>query len=348
MDPKISIIVPVYNTEKYVGETIELLAGQTYRNLEIILVDNNSKDRSLEICRSWAEKDGRIISLSETTPGPSAARNRGLDAATGDYICFCDSDDLPDRAMYGTLLESIVSSKSDIAMCEIDSEYRGIIGFPYEDRTVLDREGILGDLIPKMIGNETDWSEENPIWGSVVRCIYRGGIIREHSIRFPVDIRFAEDLVFTLAYLKYASRASMCKEILYRYRHNEESIMMTLNRHETGKFEKEKQKVMYLRALLEDMGNYELARTRALVSYKHYIVGAITNAVMNTGKGWFGSAYREIRKIVNDGSVIEAFSSFTVKGMKQKLLYKGIQSRQVLLLLLYYRLRFLTTGKLYE
>lgn len=349
MDKKISIIVPVYNTEKYVAETIELLAGQTYRNLEIILVDNNSKDRSLEICKSYAEKDSRIIALSEMTPGPSAARNRGLDAATGDYICFCDSDDLPDKTMYGTLLESIESDRSDIALCEIHSEHRDwIIGFPYEDGTILDRDGIVGDLIPKMIGNDTDWSEEDAIWGSVVRCIYRSDIIKEHSIRFPVDIRFAEDLVFTLSYLKYANKAYMCKKILYHYRKNEESIMMTLSKYEVGKFEKEKQKVMYLKALLEDIGNYELAKTRALVSYKHYVVGAITNAVMNTEKGWFGKAYREITKIVNDESVHEAFSSFTVKGMKQKLLYKGVYNRHALMLLLYYRFRFLTTGQLYD
>lgn len=347
MDAKISIIVPVYNTEKYVGETIELLAGQTYKNLEIILVDNNSKDNSLEICRSYAQKDPRIAVFSEKTPGPSAARNRGLDAATGDFICFCDSDDLPDKAMYGTLLESIVSSGSDMAMCEIHSEHRDwIIGFPYEDKTLLDRQGIVGDLIPKMIGNDTDWSEEDAIWGSVVRCIYRKDIIQQHSLRFPVDIRFAEDLVFTLSYLKYAESVYMCKKILYHYRKNEDSIMMTLSRYEAGKFEKEKQKVMYLKALLEDIGNYELARTRALVSYKHYVVGAVTNAVMNTDKHWFGKAYREIKKIVNDESVHEAFESFTVKGMKQKLLYKGIYSRQSLLLTLYYRFRFLTTGQL--
>ena len=347
MDKKISIIVPVYNTETYVRETIELLAGQTYENLEIILVDNNSKDNSLQVCKSYAENDSRIKVFSELTPGPSAARNRGLAEATGEFICFCDSDDLPDKTMYETLLESIVSSGSDIAMCEIHSEHRDwIIGFPYEDKTVLDRNGIVRDLIPRMIGNDTDWSEEDAIWGSVVRCIYRGDIIREHNIKFPEDIRFAEDLIFTLTYLEYAQKAYMCKKILYNYRKNEESIMMTLSKHETGKFEKEKQKVMYLKALLEEIGNYELAKTRALVSYKHYVVGALTNAVMNNGENWFSAAYGEIKRIVNDESVHEAFETFTVKGFKQKLLYKGIYKRQAMLLLLYYRFRFLTTGQL--
>jgi len=347
MDSKISIIVPVYNTEKYVGETIELLANQTYRNIEIILVDNNSKDSSLEICRNYAQKDKRITVLSELTPGPSAARNKGLDAATGDFICFCDSDDLPDKTMYGTLLDSINSNRSDVAMCEIYSEHRDwIIGFPYEKDMLLDRAGIVGDLIPKMIGNDKDYILEDAIWGSVVRCIYKREIIEEHHLRFPVNIRFAEDLVFTMSYLKYANTVFICKKILYQYRKNEESIMQTLSKYEKGKFEKEKEKVMYLKSLLEDIGNYDLAETRALVSYKHYVVGSVANSVMNTGEHGFRDAYREIKKIVNDDTVHEAFASFTCKGIKQNLLYTGIQKRAAALLCIYYRFRFLTTGQL--
>jgi glycosyltransferase involved in cell wall biosynthesis len=349
MDAKISIIVPVYNTEKYVGETIELLANQTYKNLEIILVDNNSKDNSLEICRSYAQKDERILVLSETTPGPSAARNRGLDSATGDFICFCDSDDLPDKTMYGTLLQTITSSGSDIAMCEIYSEHRDwIIGFPYEDDTLLDRAGIVGDLIPKMIGNDKDYILEDPIWGSVVRCIYKSEIIKQNNIMFPVNIRFAEDLIFTMSYLKYANSVYICKKILYQYRKNEESIMHTLSQYEKGKFEKKKKKALYLKGLLEDIGNYELVETRALVAYKHYIVGSIANAVMNTGEHGFRDAYKEIKKIVNDDTVQEAFASFTCKSIKQNLLYKGIQKRAAALLCIYYRFRFLTTGELHD
>lgn len=343
MDAKISIIVPVYNTEKYVGDTIELLIGQTYKNLEIILVDNNSKDNSLEICRSYAQKDLRIKVLSETTQGPSAARNRGLEEATGDYICFCDSDDLPDKTMYGTLLESIVSSGSDMAMCEIHSEHRDwIIGFPYEDKTVLDRAGILGDLIPKMIGNESDESTEDAIWGSVVRCIFKKEIIEQNKVKFPKDISFAEDLIFTLSYLKYTESVYMCKNVLYHYRRNEESLMWNLGTYEKGIFEKEKKKVMYLKALLEDIGNYDLAKTRAHVSYKHYVIGALKNAAMYNGEHWFKNVYNEIKTIVNDDSVHEAFASFDCKGAKQKLRYKWIYERRAALLTLGYGVKFFT------
>jgi glycosyltransferase involved in cell wall biosynthesis len=343
MEPKISIIVPVYNTEKYVAETLELLAGQTYNNIEFILVDNNSRDRSLDICRSFAEKDPRFKVFSETTQGPSAARNRGLDEASGDYICFCDSDDLPDREMYGTLLESMVSSGADMAMCEIHAEHRDwIIGFPYEDKTLLDRQGILADLIPKMIGNDTDWSKEDAIWGSVVRCIYRRDIIEKNKVRFPLDISYAEDLIFTLSYLKHAQSVYMCKKVLYHYRRNEESLMWNLGVYEKGIFEKEKKKVMYLKALLEDIGNYDLARKRALVSYKHYVIGALKNASMYEGDSWLSNVYKEIKAIVDDESVHEAFASFDCIGTKQKLRYRWIYEGRAALLTLGYRIKFFT------
>jgi len=343
MDAKISIIVPVYNTEKYLGETIELLTDQTYKNLEIILVDNNSKDNSLEICRSYAQKDSRIKILSESKQGPSAARNRGLAEATGEFICFCDSDDLPEKTMYGTLLESIVSSGSDIAKCEIHSEHRDwIIGFPYEDKTVLDRGDIVGDLIPKMIGNETDESTDDAIWGSVVRCIFKKEIIEQNNVKFPMDISFAEDLIFTLSYLKYADSVYICKKVLYHYRRNEESLMWNLGKYEKGIFEKEKKKVMYLKALLEDIGNYQIAKTRAHVSYKHYVIGALKNAAMYADKHWFRNVYKEIKTIVYDDSVHEAFASFDCKGTKQKLRYKWIYERRAALLTVGYGIKFFT------
>jgi len=343
MDAKISIIVPVYNTEKYVGETIELLLGQTYKNIEIILVDNNSKDNSLKICKSYAQKDPRIKVLSETTQGPSSARNKGLEEATGDYICFCDSDDLPDKSLYGTLLDSIVSSGSDMAMCEIRSEHRDwIIGFPYEDKTILDRSDILGDLIPKMIGNETDESTEDAIWGSVVRCIFKKEIIEQYNLKFPMDISFAEDLIFTLSYLKYAESVYICKKILYHYRRNEESLMWNLCKYKKGIFEKEKKKVMYLKALLEDIGNYELAKTRSNVSYKHYVIGTLKNVAMYDNKHWVRNVYKEIKTIVEDDTVHEAFSSFDCRGTKQKLRYKWIYERRAALLTLGYGFKFFT------
>lgn len=109
---KISVIVPVYNVENYLRRCIDSLLNQTYRNLEIILVNDGSTDTSLQICNEYAQKDARITVINKPNGGLSSARNAGLDAATGDYIGFVDSDDYVGVEMYERLLAAIPDDTS--------------------------------------------------------------------------------------------------------------------------------------------------------------------------------------------------------------------------------------------
>lgn len=112
---KISIIVPVYNVEKYLRNTIDHIIGQTYTNLEIILVDDGSRDSSGLICDEYAKKDPRIITVHKENGGSSSARNKGIELATGDYIGFLDADDYADETMYERLISVCEESGCDIA-----------------------------------------------------------------------------------------------------------------------------------------------------------------------------------------------------------------------------------------
>ena len=94
---KISVIVTVYNNQQYLTRCLQSIITQTYHNLEIILVDDGSTDGSLAICEKYRQKDSRIRLLYQTNQGVAVARNRGLDAATGDYLCFVDDDDFVDK-----------------------------------------------------------------------------------------------------------------------------------------------------------------------------------------------------------------------------------------------------------
>lgn len=98
--PKISVIVPVYKVENFLDRCVESIVGQTYENLEIILVDDGSPDNCPAMCDKWAEKDGRIKVIHKENGGVSSARNAALDIVSGDYICFVDSDDWIDPGMY--------------------------------------------------------------------------------------------------------------------------------------------------------------------------------------------------------------------------------------------------------
>lgn len=119
-DSLISVIVPVYRVKDYINECIDSIINQTYRNLEIILVDDGSPDDCGEICDMYSEQDSRITVIHKQNGGLSDARNAGLDAAAGEYIAFVDGDDHIHHEMYERLLDSIRNSGSDVAVCAVD------------------------------------------------------------------------------------------------------------------------------------------------------------------------------------------------------------------------------------
>ena len=119
----ISVIVPVYKVENFLDRCVESIVGQTYENLEIILVDDGSPDNCPAMCDKWAEKDGRIKVIHKENGGVSSARNAALDIVSGDYICFVDSDDWIDPGMYEFLYKNSQKYDADISCCGIFDDY---------------------------------------------------------------------------------------------------------------------------------------------------------------------------------------------------------------------------------
>ena len=117
MDKLLSIIVPVYKAAKHLDRCVESIISQTYENLEVILVDDGSPDGSPVMCDSWAQKDPRIKVIHKPNGGVSSARNAAIDAATGDFIGFVDSDDWIENDVYELLMKSLNENGSDIAFC---------------------------------------------------------------------------------------------------------------------------------------------------------------------------------------------------------------------------------------
>ncbi|MGN0998714.1 MAG: glycosyltransferase family 2 protein [Faecousia sp.] len=127
--PKISVIVPVYNVEKYLTKCVNSILEQTYRNLEILLVDDGSTDSCPEMCDDFAKEDSRIVVIHKKNGGVSDARNAGLDRATGEYIGFVDSDDCISLDMYKLLLDRLLQTNADMVVCNflyVDEHYKVI------------------------------------------------------------------------------------------------------------------------------------------------------------------------------------------------------------------------------
>ena len=121
---KISVIVPVYNAEQYLNRCLDSIIRQTYKNIEILLIDDGSTDKSLDICKEYENKDARIIVIHQENKGVSAARNNGLEHAVGEYIAFVDSDDYIDTNMYQSMLEISRRYNADIVLCDCLKEYK--------------------------------------------------------------------------------------------------------------------------------------------------------------------------------------------------------------------------------
>ena len=117
--PLLSVIVPCYNTEKYVDKCIASIVGQTYSNLEILLIDDGSADSTGNICDEWQAKDSRIRVIHKQNEGPAYVRRTGIEKATADYVTFVDSDDWIDEHMYADMMSALLSTNSDIAQCDL-------------------------------------------------------------------------------------------------------------------------------------------------------------------------------------------------------------------------------------
>lgn len=216
MNKLVSVIVPVYNAEKYLDKTIDSILSQIYTNLEVILFDDGSKDKSLEICNNYKEKDNRVKVFHKENGGVSSARNLGLDNAKGDYVCFCDSDDIFEKNMVETLVEIIQREKVSMVMC-------GIALFPKGKKKtrLTTHEGKVLDI------EESEDLEEalfSPIFNfsSVANKIF----LREHidSIRFIEGIDWGEDQIFVQEFLLKHPKLYVIDENLYNY-HMENSTL---------------------------------------------------------------------------------------------------------------------------
>lgn len=218
---KVSIIIPVYNAEKYIPRCAEALSSQTYSDIEIIFVNDGSTDQSLELCVKCAEGRENIKIISkERSEGAGPARNSGIDASSGEYIMFLDADDIPKPEMVERLVSAVTESKCDAAVCgyetfieetgDVDTEVfrpeRKILDTPQKTREFFIKyfpEGIAGYL----------WNK-----------IYRASVIKENGLRFP-DMRRLQDGVFNVHFFQAAGSCCLIDDVLYRYRVNAQTDM---------------------------------------------------------------------------------------------------------------------------
>ena len=211
----VSVVIPVYNVEKYLSECLDSVIYQTYKNLQIILVDDGSTDSSGKICDEYAEKDNRITVVHQKNAGAGVAKNTGLELIDGDYSSIIDSDDYIELDMYEKMVNSLEKYNSDIAQCL----FRNVFVNDSFDR----KYKIKGNY-PKVLTSKKFLSELLYDWKYAIFAnkVFKTSLLK--NIRFPVG-RKIDDEFFTYKLVCNAKKVVNIDNILYNYRMRKTSVM---------------------------------------------------------------------------------------------------------------------------
>lgn len=228
MNPKISVIIPVYKVEPYIRQCLNSVVNQTYQNLEIIIVDDGSPDRCGAICDEYAQKDSRIQVIHKKNGGLSAARNDALKKVTGEWISFVDSDDWCELDLYEKAIAVAVKNQADIAMFSLfrnkDSKEERISAFDREFVSE-DREFLLNLQLSALNYRYTPYcSAQNWYQGFPWDKLFRASFILENGLHFAENVQANEDVIFNICAFQYAQKVVFFDEALYHWRINPESI----------------------------------------------------------------------------------------------------------------------------
>ena len=214
---KVSIIVPVYNTEKYIDRCIQSILSQNYSDIELILINDGSTDSSGTICEKYSKEYKNVIYKYQENSGVSVARNTGIELATGEYVAFVDSDDAVKSNMISSLVDALESSEADLSICGYDiARIDEVIPVPIPQETVFGKENIAAYFSEHFT---------EAIASSVFAKLYKKSLF---SYGFNPEFSMGEDLLFNLEYVKKITKLVIVPETLYIYnKTNEGSLTRT-------------------------------------------------------------------------------------------------------------------------
>ena len=238
--PKVSVIVPVYNTEKYLPKCLDSLTGQTLSDIEIICINDCSPDNSLAVLQEYAKKDNRIKIIDfKENKGVSIARNTGIDTATGEYIGFIDSDDFIDLDFYEKLYNNAIETGADVVKGNV---------YNYDTKTSL--------IELTNFYNINDKIRENPVnflYG-FTSAIYKTNFIKKHKICFPENITHFEDPYFSISVTLYKPKIDFIDDSKYYYvKHSESACANSKTLQQTKSF------IKSVRLILDKINGYDIS-----------------------------------------------------------------------------------------
>lgn len=308
--PKVSVIIPCYGVEEYLGRCMESVLMQTLFDIEIILVDDGSPDRVPEMCDEYAKRDKRIKVIHKKNGGLGYARNSGLEVATGEYVAFVDSDDYVDLAIYETLYDEAEKHKADAVFCGFNLE--GDKGHWTKSKEIKSARLFRGDDVTQfmldMVANAPEEPNERRYYMSVWRAIYKRSIIVDNYISFLSERDVAsEDIPFQVDFLKHSNKIIYIPDNMYYYCNNSTSLTATYKKEKYERFK-------HLRdILLTKLKSVDGSQQRC----DRFFIGYTRTQIHHLMLSSESNKLNHMRSIINDSIWIEIKKNYPVAYFKR-------------------------------
>lgn len=306
----LSVIVPVYNVQKYLDQCVESVLKQTYTDFEVILVDDGSTDNSGKMCDDWAQKDDRIKVVHQKNQGLSGARNTGIEASEGEYLVFVDSDDLIAENMFSTLMPMMTDENLDAVWCTFNRFYNDDVNdsraCQIMDMLCEGKEEIIKNMVLPIISSDNP-QFETP--GTMCGVIYRADIIRKSGLRVaPVKESSSEDNQFNVRFLPLCSKVKWVNLPLYCYRKNMASLSNNIKDYTVPSYKN------FERQLLEMAKGWNVDYAEVERRCKRRIITAFsTVAKIVIANNSLKESKKTIKKYITDNDIDTSFTAAELK-----------------------------------
>jgi glycosyltransferase involved in cell wall biosynthesis len=313
MQPKVSVIIPVYNVEKYLHRCVESILNQTFQDFEIILINDGSKDRSGQICDEYAQKDNRVTVIHKDNARVAAARNDGIKLARGKYISFIDSDDWIEPDMYKEMVYRAEKMELDFIMCDYkrkSSHYEENCTQPIR-AGLYSKEDIRKELYNCLI--MFDHIEFSPTISNWV-CLFNLKFLKKNNLFYDADIHYCEDSIFGSKVMYHSTSFYYMKgHHYYNYFYNPNSTTNTYNEKKWNSYLKINERLInYFGKVAE----YDFSR-QIKINMLYFTLNALGQIKYSGATG--DRKIEMIKNIMNHPKVIDIFNNFTIPNVPWKM-----------------------------
>lgn len=337
--PLISVIVPIYNTEKYLNACVDSILKQTYKNIEIILVDDESPDNCPAICDNLADKYDNITVVHKKNEGLGLTRNAGLIVAHGDYVCFLDSDDTLDEDTFSGCVEALYDRCADACFYgrktgNKDGSFSVNSNIP--QKLEYNKDEVKQGFAPRYLGQLPDDDGAEYIQASACCAMYRRSVIVNNNIQFLSEREYlSEDTLFNLEFCKYAEKVIIIPKDYYNYTYNGESLTKKYN---PNRFYQLKNFFKILLQKKEDYSYVSDCDRRVSFLFYVYLRHTIEYEVKSRKINGTVNSFRRINEICKDDFIIDFIANMDMESLSKKrklFIYLVLHKHAIVIFLIY-------------